>query len=276
MTWSSADSARLRRQIEKWSEDKDRHHERQSTLLARLRGGNEREQRVAKVISKCTPYDPCDRGFCLDCRFEVRHSVVPQVGVLLMEEIVAFPGSKLCLISTVDHRDGRVRGALEGFDFKGMLFSFCTQAKRIGLSFGFVGVDISFNRWRFDVPPPLWQPHVHGAFVTTLSEDEIRAGFKRSFPKGPGVNNPIDVEFVENLDELPAVVTYCFKLETTERNPYLQHYWQRGKWRRRRPAPRAWQGREHALAQNVPVSDLIMLIGMKRWWEEGAVFVERL
>lgn len=276
MTWSSADSANLRIQIEQWVARKDNISKRQKDQINQLARGNRHERRRAEALSRCKPGGRCRDGGDLSCRHEQRLEILSQVGVLLMEELKARPDAKLVLISAVDHRDGRARGELRGFDYHQMLASFCTQAKRIGLRFGMVGADDCYSRG-FTGASPAWVPHLHGLFVTTLTPEQIKEGFSRSLPKGPGVDDPVDVEIVHDLDDLPAVVTYCFKLETTERNPFVGYIWSKGKWRRRRPDPRAWQRRERAMAlSGVPVGDLIVLMGMRRWWKDGAVTVTSL
>ena len=276
MRWTERDSTELRRRIKAWVEKYDNVDVRQRTLNAQLGRGTPQERELQSRLLSCTHRQPHTLGSCMECKSDFRYWTLPQIAVLLVEELVARAGARLCLISAVDYRDGRDRGALAGFDFKQMLASFSVQAKRIGLGRGPVCADTSFNRWRLDEPPPIWQPHVHGLFVTERTEAQIREGFGRSFPEGPGVSCPVDVEFVDDLDDLAAVITYCFKLETTERNPYLRPYWINGEWRQPRPNPRPWQRREHALALDMPVGDLVVLLGMKREWANGAVCVKRV
>lgn len=262
-------------EIRKRISSKDNASKRQAKQIAQLSRGNRHERRRAEALSRCKAGHRCGDGDCLECRHERRLTIHPQVGVLLMKELKARPEAKLVLISAVDHRDGRARGSLHGFDYHQMLVNFCARAKGIGLDFGLVGADDCYSRG-FNGVDPLWMPHMHGAFVTTMTVEEITKGFARAFPKGPGVDTPVDVEIVEDLEDLPAVTTYCFKLETTERNPYLGHFWSKGKWRRRRPNPRAWQRRERAMAlSGVPVGDLIVLMGMRRWTKDGVVTVKR-
>jgi hypothetical protein len=165
----------------------------------------------------------------------------------------------------IDKVDGRLRGQLDGVNPRRVLNRFRERLRRVGIGFGLAGFEISYNRWTYGDLHSQWQPHVHAVIVTRMSEAEITTALSKHYKEGPGIEEPVRTSRLETGADLVRTVTYCMKLETVERNVYLDPLTGKPRTDKKRQCARAWQRCEHAMALSVwDVDELVMLFGIQR------------